>query len=85
MAIMGDALSRYSDVKDRRENLQRAVKLYETSLGILKDGEEAAERERVRVRLAEVVQKITRGGEGENGGGGENAQDAETRRRGDAE
>lgn len=58
MAIMGDALSRYSDVKDRRENLQRAVKLYETSLGILKDGEEAAERERVRARLAEVVQKI---------------------------
>ncbi|MDF1526112.1 MAG: hypothetical protein RRA15_11430 [bacterium] len=58
MAVMGDALSRYSDVKDREENLGRAVKLYETALGILKDGKEPAERERVRVRLAEVVGKL---------------------------
>ena len=77
MAVMGDALSRYSDVKDREENLGRAVKLYEAALGILKDGKEAAERERVRGRLAEAVQKITGGGEGENGAGGENAPDAE--------
>ena len=77
MAVMGDALSKYSDVKDRGENLARAVKLYEAALGILKDGKEAAERERVRVRLAEAVQKIT--------GGGENAPDAETRRPGDGE
>jgi len=58
MAVMGDALSMYSDVKDKQENLERAVKLYETSLGILKDGEEAEERERVRKKLAEAVQKI---------------------------
>ena len=58
MAVMGDALSRYSDIKDREENLGRAVKLYETALGILKDGKEAAERERVRGRLAEVVGKM---------------------------
>jgi hypothetical protein len=58
MAVMGDALSMYSDVKDKRENLERAVKLYETSLGILKDGEEAEERERVRTKLAEAVGKM---------------------------
>ena len=58
MAVMGDALSRYSDVKDKRENLERAMKLYETSLGILKDGEGAEERERVRKKLAEAVEKL---------------------------
>jgi len=70
MALMGDALTRYAGVKDRRENLERAVKLYESSLGILKDGEEAPERERVKGALAETVQKIIGGGEGESGGGG---------------
>jgi len=58
MAVMGDALSRYAEVKDRRENLDRAAKLYEASLGILKDGEETAERERVRGVLAETVGKL---------------------------
>jgi tetratricopeptide (TPR) repeat protein len=58
MAVMGDALSRYSEVKDREENLGRAVKLYETALGILKNGKEAAERERVRGRLSEAVGKL---------------------------
>ena len=72
MAVMGDALWKYSEVKDRRENLERAVKLYEASLGILKDGEEFQERERVRKRLAEVVVEIPGVGEGVNGGGGEN-------------
>jgi tetratricopeptide (TPR) repeat protein len=92
MAVTADALLRYSDVKDRRENLERAVKFYEASLGILKDGEKAAERERVRGSLAETVQQISSMGEGAHGrggekitGGGENAPDAEKGRRGDAE
>jgi tetratricopeptide (TPR) repeat protein len=85
MAVTADALLRYSDIKDRRDNLERAVKLYEASLGILKDGEEAAERERVRGSLAETVQKISSMGEGAHGRGGENAPDAEKGRRGDAE
>jgi tetratricopeptide (TPR) repeat protein len=71
MAVMGDALSRYSEFKDRRENLERAVKLYEASLEILKEGEEPAERERVRARLVETLQKITSMGEREHGRGGE--------------
>jgi tetratricopeptide (TPR) repeat protein len=59
MAVMGDALYRFADVKDRRENLERAVKLYEASLGVLKDGVEPEERERVRERLAETVRKLS--------------------------
>jgi hypothetical protein len=68
---MGDALSRYSEVKDRRDNLARAVRLYEASLEILKDGEESEERERVKRRLAETLGEITEVGEGAQGGGGE--------------
>ncbi|UCF88806.1 MAG: hypothetical protein JSV70_00705 [bacterium] len=71
MAVMGDALSRYADQKDRRENLHRAVKLYESALGIFKDGVQAEERERVRAALAETVQKIAGVGEGESGREGE--------------
>jgi len=59
MAVMADALTRYAESKDRRENLERAVVLYETALGIIKDGEEPAERERIRERLAETVQKLS--------------------------
>ena len=58
MAVMGDALTRYAEVKDRSENLERAVKLYETALGIIKDGEEPAQRERIRENLAETVGKL---------------------------
>jgi len=58
MAVMGDALTRYSDVKDRQENLGRAVKLYEAALGILKDGVQPEERERVKGALAEAVGKL---------------------------
>ena len=58
MAVMGDALMRYANYKDRRENLKRAVKLYETALGIIKDGEEPALREEIRESLGEAVQKI---------------------------
>ena len=71
MAVMGDALSRYSEVKDRRDNLARAVRLYEASLEILKDGEESEERERVKRRLAETLGEITGVGEGANGREGE--------------
>ncbi len=71
MAVMGDALSRYSEVKDRRDNLARAVRLYEASLEILKDGEESEERERVKRRLAETWGEITGVGEGANGREGE--------------
>jgi tetratricopeptide (TPR) repeat protein len=67
MAVMGDALIRYADSKDRRENLKRAVKLYETALGIIKDGEEPALREKIRESLAETVQKISSMGEGAHG------------------
>lgn len=73
MAVMADALSRYADEKDRRENLERAVKLYEAALGIFKDGVEPEEREKVKERLAETVQKISGMGEGAHGGGGEKA------------
>ena len=58
MAVMGDALTRYAEVKDRLENLEMAIKLYETALGIIKDGEEPAQRERIRESLAETVRKI---------------------------
>lgn len=58
MAVMGDALTRYAESKDRRENLERAAKLYETALGLIKDGEEPARREKIRESLAETVQKI---------------------------
>jgi tetratricopeptide (TPR) repeat protein len=71
MAVMADGLTRYAEVRDRSENLERAVKFYEASLGIIKDGEEPAERERIRENLAETVRKITGVGERVNGGGGE--------------
>ena len=58
MAAMGDALTRYAESKDRSENLERAVKLYETALGLIKDGEEPGQREKIRENLAETVQKI---------------------------
>ena len=71
MAVMGDALMRYAEYKDRLENLKRAVKLYETALGIIKDGEEPALREEIRENLGEAVQKISGVGEGAHEGWGE--------------
>ena len=59
MAVMGDALTRYAEVKDRIENLERAVKLYETALGIVKEGEEPGQRERIREALAEAIRKLS--------------------------
>jgi len=58
MAAMADSLTRYAEVRDRSENLDRAVKFYEAALGIMKDGEEPEERERVKKQLAETVGKI---------------------------
>jgi len=58
MAVMADGLTRYAEVRDRSENLDRAMKFYEAALGIMKDGEEPEEREKVKKKLAETVQKI---------------------------
>lgn len=71
MAAMGDALTRYADVKDRKENLERAARLYETALGLIREGEEPGQREMIRESLAETVEKITGVGKGVNGGEGE--------------
>ena len=61
MAVMGDALTRYAALKDRSENLARAVKLYETALGIIKEGEEPVQRDKIRESLAETVRKLSPG------------------------
>lgn len=58
MAAMGDALTRYAEVKDRAENLERAAKLFKAALGILKDGEDPARLKRIRESLEDTVGKI---------------------------
>ena len=58
MALMADALIRYAEVKDWRENLDRAARLYEAALGFLKEPEHAARRDRIREGLKEAVEKI---------------------------
>jgi hypothetical protein len=58
MVVMGDALVRCADIKDRRENLERAVKLYEASLDTIEDGNQTEEQGRIREKLADAVGKI---------------------------
>lgn len=57
MALLGDALVRYADVRDPEENLDRAGRLYETALGFLKKSEDASYRERIKERLRKTVEK----------------------------
>ncbi len=58
MALMARALTRYAEVKEPGENLRMAVKLYEASMGILKDPQYAQERERIKADLREAVGKL---------------------------
>jgi len=58
MALMGDAFLRYSEVKDRPENLERAIRLYETSLGFLKEPEYAPHRDRIKEGLRQAVERM---------------------------
>jgi tetratricopeptide (TPR) repeat protein len=57
MALLGDALLRYAEVKDPEENLETAVRLYETALGFLREPEYADYRERIKKGLKKAVEK----------------------------
>lgn len=58
MAVFADALTRYAEIKDRKENLARAVKLYTAALENLKHSDSSKERDRIREELDRTVEKL---------------------------
>jgi tetratricopeptide (TPR) repeat protein len=60
MALLGDAMVRYAHVKDPEENLDTAIRLYETALGFLKEPEYTPHRDRIREGLRVAVEKKER-------------------------